>query len=55
MIGGHRVWREGDLVGMHFHGPLTRADFTAMRTLFAAVMAELHSEASRATGTPTEQ
>ncbi|MBL8971736.1 MAG: STAS/SEC14 domain-containing protein [Myxococcales bacterium] len=40
MIGGHRVWREGDLVGMHFHGPLTRADFTAMRTLFAAVMAE---------------
>ncbi len=39
-IGGHRVWQEQDLIGMHFHGPLTRADVTAMRALIVRVLAE---------------
>lgn len=34
------MWHDGDIVGVHFEGPLTRADFVAMRAIFVAMNAE---------------
>ena len=39
-IGQHRVWKDGDLVGFHWTGPISRDDMAAARTLLAAAVAE---------------
>lgn len=39
-IGRHRVWRDGDVIGMHFEGALTRAEVETMRAAMVEVLAE---------------
>jgi hypothetical protein len=39
-IGPHRVWREGDVIGMQFVGPLTLAHVEVMRGLMLEIRGE---------------
>lgn len=39
-IGRHEVWVTGEIVGVHWKGPISRDDFVVLRKIFATVIAE---------------